>query len=68
MIKRYCDRCGQFCEKKYDKYAIRETESHSLCYLDLCDECQKELDNWMNNKEIKLNNSKNNRKNFLSFI
>ena len=68
MIERYCDRCGQFCGKKYGKYAIRETESYSLCYLDLCDECQKELDNWMNNKEIKLNNSKNSRKNFLSSI
>lgn len=68
MIERYCDRCGQFCGKKYGKYTIRETESHSLCYLDLCDECQKELDNWMNNKEVKLNNSKNNKKNFLSFI
>ena len=68
MIERYCDRCGKKKKKKYGKYAIRETESHSLCYLDLCDECQKELDNWMNNKEIKLNNSKNNKKNFLSFI
>ena len=66
MIERYCDRCGQFCGKKYGKYAIRETESYSL--LDLCDECQKELDNWMNNKEVKLNNSKNKKKNFLSFI
>ena len=61
MIERYCDRCGQFCGKKYGEYVTREPESYSLCYLELCNECQ-------NNKGVKLNNSKNSRKNFLSSI
>lgn len=68
MIERYCDRCGQFCGRKYGEYVTREPGSYSLCYLELCNECQKELDRWINNKEVKLNNSKNNRKNFLSSI
>lgn len=46
MTKHYCDRCGQLCDgfRKHGKYTIRESESYSFCSLDLCDECQKELD------------------------
>lgn len=50
MTKHYCDRCGQLCNgfKKHGKYTIRETDS--FCSLDLCNECQKELEDWMDNK------------------
>lgn len=59
MTKHYCDRCGQLCDgyRKHGKYVIRESESYSFCsFLDLCNECQKELDDWMKNKETKSNN------------
>lgn len=64
MTKHYCDRCGQLCDgfRKHGKYTIRESESYSFCSLDLCDECQKELDDWMKNKEIKSNNPAKNVK------
>ena len=64
MTKHYCDRCGQLCDsfKKYGKYTIRKSESYSFCSLDLCNECQKELDDWMDNKETKSNNPAKNVK------
>lgn len=64
MTKYYCDRCGQLCDrlKKNAKYEIRESKSYSFCSLDLCNECQKELDDWMGNKETKSNNPAKNVK------
>ncbi len=56
MIIYYCDKCGQFFDisskKEKTKYRI-----YSSQFLNLCNKCQKELNNWMNNKETKLNNS-----------
>lgn len=64
MTKYYCDRCGQLIKssKKHGKYEIRELKSYSFCSLDLCHECQKGLDDWMDNKEAKSNNPAKNVK------
>lgn len=54
MTKYYCDRCGQLCEhskKEHKKYEIYR--GGAVFPMDLCNECQEELNNWMDNKEIK---------------
>lgn len=57
MTKYYCDRCGQLCEnsKKRKEYQYHIHKYESMFSLDLCDECQRELEDWMDNKENKLN-------------
>lgn len=48
MTKRYCDRCGQLCGGLIEaKYRISKEVLH---YLDLCDNCKIELEDWMDNK------------------
>jgi RNase P subunit RPR2 len=57
MIKYYCDRCNQFFDiSSKEKTEYRIYKAHSSQLLNLCNKCQKELDNWMRNKETKSNN------------
>ena len=51
MTKYYCDRCGQLCEyfkKGHRKYEIYR--GGAVFPMDLCEECQKKLEDWMDNK------------------
>lgn len=49
-----CDRCGQLFENKasYEKYVIKNHIYNG--FFDLCEECQNELEEWMDkfNKNI----------------
>lgn len=52
-----CDRCGGFFEKKQKsdiRIERRIPRNGSICCLDFCEACQKQLENWLNverNKE-----------------
>lgn len=52
-----CDRCGKYYSKstKNCKYQVGEyDEKHKMyMYIDLCDGCLAELNDWMENKGIK---------------
>lgn len=58
MIKYYCDRCNQFFDiSSKEKTEYRIYKAHSSQLLNLCNKCQKELDDWMKNKGNKISNS-----------
>lgn len=50
MNAKKCDRCGNFYDKPAVNPEIRVTKQRPLCgeyYIDLCDECQKKLEEFL---------------------
>lgn len=50
MNAKKCDRCGKFYEKpnvKSDIKVIKYTHPCGECFIDLCDECQKKLEDFL---------------------
>ena len=55
-----CDRCGTLYERKisYDSYRIVKILPYTEDRIDLCEDCQKELEAFMNQSKTKINYTK----------
>jgi hypothetical protein len=45
-----CDRCGKFYEKNFRQIYVVKDKGLCSTKMDLCDECQKELIDWVEKK------------------